>query len=78
MIGVSGRDYRVYFYHTYINQLSKNKGKKGADMNNGTNDNKKVTNGNQNGSADKRKRNTPPKTINLKNQGNSSSLEYRK
>lgn len=72
LIGVSGRDYRVYFYHTYINQLSKNKGKKGADMNNGTNDNKKVTNGNQNGSADKRKRNTPPKTINLKNQGNSS------
>jgi hypothetical protein len=26
LVGVSGRDYRVYFYSTYVNQLSKNKG----------------------------------------------------
>jgi hypothetical protein len=26
LVGVSGREYRVYFYSTYVNQLSKNKG----------------------------------------------------
>ena len=25
LVGVSGRDYRVYFYSTYVNQLSKGK-----------------------------------------------------
>jgi hypothetical protein len=36
LVGVSGRDYRVYFYSTYINQLSKNK--------NGNNSNNKSQN----------------------------------
>jgi len=80
LVGVSGRDYRVYFYQTYINQLSKNKGNKNANNSTGNNKESKnnnhekssvQTNGNNSngngGSGDKRKRNTPPKTISIKN-----------
>ena len=34
LVGVSGRDYRVYFYHTYLNQLSKNNKKNGNNHGN--------------------------------------------
>lgn len=82
LVGVSGRDYRVYFYQTYINQLNKNKGKPlkmteiGNNQNNSGNKASSGNNGNNNnhnGSGDKRKRNTPPKSINLKNKDNNNS-----
>jgi hypothetical protein len=54
LVGVSGRDYRVYFYTTYINQLSKGKGNTRAMINNqsvvnnspNTSGNNKSANGN--------------------------------
>lgn len=79
LVGVSGRDYRVYFYNTYISQLSKNKGKalkmNETNQNNSAGDgNKKslnsngsANNNNHNGTSDKRKRNSPPKNISIKN-----------
>jgi len=85
LVGVSGRDYRVYFYQTYVNQLNKNKGKslKMSELNNQNNNNNNGikssgnngnNNNNQNGSGDKRKRNTPPKSINLKNNNSGSRI----
>lgn len=54
LLGVSGRDYRVYFYQTYVNQLSKLG--KGKNL-------KMIESNNNNGIGnDKRKRNTPPKS----------------
>lgn len=55
---MAGRDYKVYFYQTYINQLSKGKQ---MILNNQT----EVKNNNNNGNgSEKRKRDSPPpKTI---------------
>jgi len=73
LVGVSGREYRVYFYHTYVNQLNKNKGKSvnlGESSKKNTNTNQIATqsniNNSQNGSGDKRKRTSPPKNLELK------------
>lgn len=51
LIGVTGRDNRVYFYQTYVNQLSKNKNKNAVKALNET------SNGN---GTDKRKRESTP------------------
>lgn len=42
LLGVSGREYKVYFYSTYINQISKNKNEQNKKNNqlNGTPNNK--------------------------------------
>lgn len=65
-----GKDFRVYFYQTYVNQLNKNKGNKvnlsQSSHSNGNGHEKNASNNNQNGSADKRKRNSPPKSIKIK------------
>ncbi len=77
LVGVSGRDYRVYFYHTYVNQLNKNKGKsvslgqETSKKNSSTSQN--ANNNNQNGSVDKRKRTSPPKNLELKKNGPKTS-----
>ena len=63
LVGISGREYWVYFYQTYINQLSNNKGNKivsklpennsTASTNESKNEKK---NSIENGNVDKRKR----------------------
>lgn len=58
LIGVTGREYRVYFYQTYINQLSKNKPK--SISNKPVEEMTGVENGNgKNGTNEKRKRDLP-------------------
>jgi hypothetical protein len=59
---VAGRDYKVYFYQTYINQLSKGRQ---MILNNQTEvKNNNNNNNNGNGNSEKRKRDSPPpKTI---------------
>lgn len=77
LVGVSGRDYRIYFYNTYVNQLNKNKGRSVnmSQSNNSVENNKKSSNlqngTNENGSSDKRKRNSPPKNLKANSNGNS-------
>lgn len=57
LVGVSGRDYKVYFYSTYVNQLSKSN-KQSIAMNNSKGDSNKSKNENDlNSSNEKRKRN---------------------
>lgn len=64
LLGVSGREYRVYFYQTYVSQLSKGKSKSIKMTENESNGNK------NNESSDKRKRNTPPKNVSTNDNGN--------
>jgi len=60
LVGVTGRDYRVYFYQTYINQLSKNKGKVTAKPQpEATQATPTALEVNGNGTTDKRKRGSP-------------------
>ncbi len=70
LVGVCGKEFRVYFYQTYVNQLNKNKGNKvnlsQTSSNGNVAEKNASTNNNQNGNTDKRKRNSPPKSIKLK------------
>ncbi|CAF0779381.1 unnamed protein product [Brachionus calyciflorus] len=74
LLGVCGRDYRVYFYSTYINQLYKSKNEKNKNSNS-TPDNKNSDN-NLTNSNEKRKRNKEKQ--NDKSSGSDSSLERKK
>jgi len=58
---VAGRDYKVYFYQTYINQLSKGRQ---MILNNQTEVKNNNNNNNNGNGSEKRKRDSPPpKTI---------------
>lgn len=69
LVGVSGRDYKVYFYSTYINQLSKTKNTNNIQQTPVSSNESKT---NLNNSAEKRKRNGKQEKL-VSNQSDSSA-----